>query len=509
MPSLYPHPMAKDGSVLDRALRQLGSLAARAEGVEAYLVGGAVRDGLLGREVREADLAVAGNMDAFLTRAAAALATRPVSIGNRFPLWRLPLEEGYIDVTPLRGSNIAEDLGLRDLTVNSTAVPLDFFSAAKGLAALRRNAVIDPYGGIRDLEQRVLRLTTPDALRTDPVRALRVVRLACQLDFEVPPDTRQAMRALGDGVTQVAAERVGGELLRLFETPRAARGVRLMDESGLLGSCFEPLEAGRGIEQRPFHRYSVLEHALVAAEWMDVLLATEPPQEEPSARMWRQLWQGVDWASTRWGDIRTHLDRHAAALRVATLLHDVGKPATRTVEADGRTRFFGHSEVGAALAASVLTRWRFPTDFTERVRQLVLQHLRPGQVGEQGEPPTPRALHRFQRSLGDATPDVCWLFLADSLATVGPDALLPKWPAYVGHVHRLITWTPSPTATAVQRVVDGHAVMATAGIPPGPLVGGLLEAVREAVAAGEVLTVDDALALVRSLAEDARANPSP
>lgn len=366
--------------------------------------------------------------------------------------------------------------------------------------------MIDPYGGIRDLEQRVLRLTTPGALNADPVRVLRVVRLASELDFDVPPETREAMRPLRDGLTQVAAERVGTELLRLFETARAARGVRLMDECGLLSSCFEPLEAGRGVEQRPLHRYSVLEHALVAAEWMDVLLAPQPPPDERAGRIWRGLWQGADWTGSPWGPVRAHLQHHAASLRVATLLHDVGKPETRTVQADGRTRFFGHSEAGADLAVSMLTRWRLPTDFIERVRQLVLQHLRPGQVGGQGEPPTARALHRFQRSLGDATPDVCWLFLADSLATVGPEALLARWPAYVAHVHRIITWTPSPAATAVQRVVDGHAVMAAADIAPGPLVGELLEAVSEAVAAGEILTVDDALALVRRLAGDAQAD---
>lgn len=123
--------MAIDQSVLDHALRQLGRLVSHELGVDAYLVGGAVRDALLDRMVREADLAVAGDTDAFLAQAAAVLATRPVSIGHRFPLWRLPLEEGYIDVTPLRGSSIAADLALRDLTVNSMAVPLDFFTRQK------------------------------------------------------------------------------------------------------------------------------------------------------------------------------------------------------------------------------------------------------------------------------------------------------------------------------------------------------------------------------------------
>jgi hypothetical protein len=182
------------------------------------------------------------------------------------------------------------------------------------------------------------------------------------------------------------------------------------------------------------------------------------------------------------------------------LLHDAGKPATLRVEADGRTRFFGHSEAGAALARSALTRWRFPAAFVDRVAQLIVEHLRPGQVASAGRPPTPRALHRFQRSLEDATPDVCWLFLADSLATAGADALLPRWPAYVAHVHQIITWSPTPASASARRMIDGHAVMAAAGIPPGPRVGALLDAADEALAAGEVQTAEEALALVRRLA---------
>jgi putative nucleotidyltransferase with HDIG domain len=466
-----------------------------------HLVGGAIRDVLLGRPVMEADVVVSGSVERFVERAAEVLSTHAVALGRRFELWRLPLEVGHIDVVPLRGAGIEADLALRDLTINSMAVPLGRLREEGGLEALRAESVIDPWGGMRDLAARELRLTRPDAMQADPARALRVVRLARELDFAVPPQTVAAMRAASGRLGDVAAERVGAELQRLLNGRTPSRAWRLMDDCGLLTACFEALESGRGLEQRPFHRYSVLEHELVAAEWMDVLLAAQRPDEAAAAQIWDGLWNGADWSESNWGSVHAHLERHAPVLRAATLLHDAGKPATLALEPDGRTRFFGHSEAGAELARSMLTHWRFPSVFIERVAKVIVEHLRPGQVGSPGRPPTPRALHRFQRSLGDATPDVCWLFLADSLATVGPEVLLPRWPSYVSHVHRIITWSPPPIAASARRVIDGHAVMAATGIRSGPRVGQLLDAATEALAAGEVRSAEEVLALVRRLAQ--------
>jgi hypothetical protein len=143
-----------------------------------------------------------------------------------------------------------------------------------------------------------------------------------------------------------------------------------------------------------------------------------------------------------------------------------------------------------------------PGSIVERVRLLVGQHLRPGQVMTPGQGPTARALHRFHAALGEAAPEVCLLYLADSIATAGVDVLLPRWPAYVEHVRRIVEWSAPPTAGAVRRIVDGHAVMRATGLQPGPAVGRILAAVDEAAAAGEVVTPDDALALARQLARD-------
>lgn len=500
-------PVTAPRPSLAEALRILAGRSREApSATQAWIVGGAIRDALLTRTAADADLVVAGDPEAFAGMAAEALGTHPVRIGREAAVWRLPLADGHIDVAPL-GPTLEADLARRDFTVNTLALPLARLPAG-GLAVVRREDVVDQLGGLADLDRRILRLAGPTALHDDPLRALRGVRLACELGFEIEPATHRRFGEAVPRLADVAPERIGAELERVFATPRAPSGVRLMDSVGLLDFCFPALAEGRGVTQRPLHQLDVHEHQLVAGEWLEVLLASDvsgtpaastAPAVPEAAAVSSGLWGGREWSGTPWGAVREHLAAHAAPLRIATLLHDVGKPATRTEEPDGRTRFFGHAERGAEIAGRMLRRLRFPGATVARVELLVAQHLRPGQLAPPGEVPTARALHRFQRALGDATPDACWLFLADSLATVGAQVLLPRWPAYVSHVHRIVTWQP-PAAAAAARLVDGRAVMIATGLRPGPAVGHILVAIEEAAVAGELRSREEALALAVTLA---------
>jgi poly(A) polymerase/tRNA nucleotidyltransferase (CCA-adding enzyme) len=494
---------------LSAALRALAVLAVETgECADAYLVGGAVRDALLGRSVVEADVVVPGDARGCADALARAVGGSAHAIGTQYDLHRVALDGGAtVDVLPMRGGDLGDDLAARDFTVNALAIALRELPEG-GLADLQRQSVVDLHGGLADLDARSLRLVGPDALDDDPLRALRAVRIACELDFEIQPATAERLPTAAKGLEGVAAERVGAELWRLFGTSRASRGGRLLEEAGLLTACFPALEAGRGVEQRPSHLHPVLEHQLVALEWLDALLAEGPPADRAEREAWEALWRGPQ-LQTRWGDLRQHLKEHVAALRLATLLHDVGKPATRSVEPDGRTRFFGHDEVGAQLTTEMLRALRLPEAVVERVALLVRQHLRPGQVAAPGLPPTARALHRFHSALGDATPDVCVLFLADSLATAGAEALLPRWPAYVALVRGIAGWEPPPAATRLRRLVDGHAVMRATGLAPGPAVGRVLEVIEEAAAAGELRHEAEAIRLAVEAAARERDAASP
>ncbi|MDA0351047.1 MAG: HDIG domain-containing protein [Chloroflexi bacterium] len=489
---------------ISAAVAAISAQAARQPALSAaYLVGGAVRDALLVRPVAELDIASPTPAEA--ARALAAIVgSSVVPLGGPHELRRVPLEDGWIDVTPQHGARDA-DLARRDFTINALALPLT--ALPDRIAAIERSTVIDPHGGLADLDRRLIRQLAATAIPEDPLRALRAVRLATTLAFTIEANTLRSIEAAAGPLQRVAAERVGHELTLLFASPRSATGVRLLDQTRLLEVCFPELLDELGIGQRPHHTWDVLEHQLVALEWLDVLLAPAPPDDPSSAAIWHNTWD-APWPETRWGAIRDHLAAHAPTLRVATLLHDVGKPSTRSVEPDGRTRFFEHGPVGARIAASRLRTWRFPERTTARVKLLLQQHLRPGQVAAPGEPPSPAALHRFHLRLGDATPDVCLLFLADSLATAGVEELLPRWPAYVRHVQRIACWHPPASAQDIARIVDGTAVIAATGLPPGPAIGAILEAIRESAAAGDITDTAGALNLARRLAAEA-SPPSP
>ncbi len=469
-----------------------------AAGNDIVIVGGALRDALLGRAPREIDVAVRIDAQRFAAASAQRLDTHVVKIDDRIGVYRLPLDGAYIDIVQMAGS-LEADLARRDFTFNALAYPLSELPAA-GITAIDRGRIIDQHGGLADLDAGIIRMTGPRVMTADPLRALRAIRFHTELGFTLDAATHDAVAATAARLDAVSPERVGAELLRIFASPRASRGVALMEATGLLSVCFPDLDAGRGVEQRPHHRYNVFDHQLRAAAWLDLLLTEQPPQDPNLEAIWVGLWSGQDWTRSRWGDVRAQLARDAVSLRLATLLHDVAKPATRVVAADGRTHFFGHQEQGAQMARDALSRWRLPGALLDRVALLIDQHLRPGQVASPGEPPTARALHRFHTALGDAVADLCWLFLADSLATVGADVLLPRWPAYVAHVHRIVTWQPAVSAQSVRRLVDGHAVMKAAGLRPGPEVGRILAALEEAAATGEITSPEEALERAVSLA---------
>lgn len=485
----------------------LERIAAAEIGGEPYVVGGALRDALLGRSASELDLVVA-DAERWAARAAAVLGVRAARIGRGPSVWRLAFDDGWLDVAELAGdlsaglaADLAEDLRRRDFTVNAMAAPPSALLDGDLAASL-----IDPLGGRADLAAGRLCLASPQALDADPVRILRGVRLEATHGLRMSAATEEAARRAAPALESVPGERVWAELDRILSHDHCAAAVRRLESLGALDAIIPELARCRGVDQRPVHRRDVLGHQLDAVEWLDVLIAPEPPEDlpgEPLAEaLWRELWETGAFEDA--DALRAQLQGLRRTLRLATLLHDIGKPGTRRVEPDGRTRFFGHSELGADLAVERLAALRAPRTVVDPLRILIFQHLRPGQVAAPGRAPSDRALHRFhkalsQRAPGELVAPLCWLFLADSLATVGSEALAPRWPDYVAHAARIVDWRPRYRQVQ-QRILDGRAIMEVTGLPPGRLVGEIRDAVDEAAAVGEIATTADARALARRLA---------
>lgn len=489
--------MIRDLSLPPSSIRELLAQLARffhEHGLEAYATGGFLRDALLGLAVHDIDVSVRGDPLSLGTLLAAATEGHyfPLDEENHIARVLVPARELNIDLRLLDGA-LEEDLRRRDYTIDALGAPLDQLTSG-------RIEVTDPTAGLEDLDAGIVRTTGEQALLDDPLRLLRGPRIATQLGFVVETQTAELIRRYASLVQQAAPERQRDELLRIFSTPFAGRGVRLLEELGLLAYVLPEMEVTRGAEQPKEHHWDVLGHSLAAVEKLDALLAEQPPAPPPDSDLWQELWTQLAW----WTDAREYFcsevvmgTTRAALLKFCGLLHDIGKPETRTIDETGRMRFFGHSGAGAEIAARLMQRLRFSSREVSLVRAMIEAHLRPVQMAQQG-PPSRRAIYRFFRDTGDAGIDTLFLSLADHLATVGPRLNMDGFQQHVAVVSYILAKRfEDPSVVMPPKLLRGDELMAALGIAPGPLVGELLEVVREAQAAGEVTTQQQALDLAR------------
>ena len=466
------------------------------EGVEAYVTGGFVRDLLLSRPAGDLDISINGDPLEIGPRLAEELG------GTYFPLDRkrhharimLPGGSTSIDLLPMRGS-IDDDLRLRDFTVGALAADLSALAAGSGAL------IIDPTGGLGDLDKRVVRAVSEKALLDDPLRLLRGVRLAVQLGFDIEPKTTETIREHAASVRLAAPERRRDELVLILGASQAAQALRLLEEVGLLAELMPELDVMRGVEQPKEHHWDVFGHSIEAVRALDWLIADSPPASHRDAALWRELQKQLSWwpeIESRWHDEVSPGIGRSTVLKLAALLHDIGKPATKSVDPDGRIRFFGHSAAGSDIAGSVLKRLRLPTRVVDHVTAMIHAHLRPLLMAREGAP-SRRALYRFFRDTGDAGVDTLFLSLADHLATVGPRVTTDGWRRHVAVVGYILAGSlQQPEPSGQQTLVNGDDLMAELAIGPGALVGELLEAIAEAQAAGEVGTREEAIDLAHN-----------
>jgi tRNA nucleotidyltransferase/poly(A) polymerase len=465
------------------ALRPLLAALAEAIGGPAWLVGGAVRDLLLGRSLHDVDLALPAGSVALARRLADRLGGAFVPLGEPHGMARVVVpgpEPRHVDLTDLRASSLDADLAGRDVTIDALAV--DLTALLRGPASVQ-----DPTGGLDDLAARRLRACRSTAFVDDPVRVLRVLRLGHELGFAVDQDTQALARAAAPALASVAAERVRDELTHLLRLERSAPAVRQADAWSVLEVVLPEVAAMREASQSAPHRFTVWEHSLRALEAADALLGDLQLLAPHHARISASFGEPMGSGLTR-----------REVWKLAVLLHDVAKPETRSVDADGRTRFIGHDRLGADRAAAIARRLAWPGRAVEVLARLVRHHLRPMHLGML-DVVTARARYRFHRDVGEEVPALLCLTVADAAGTDGrmPDRV------YRGRTRALLESLLASEHAATREaaeppLVRGGDVMAALGLAPGPAVGEALRRTREAQGLGLVRTRDEALAwLVR------------
>ena len=461
----------------------LGAVAGALDG-PAWLVGGPVRDLLLGRPLRDVDLALPADS----VTAARALAERLggafVPVGEAHGMARVVLPGPppvHIDLGDLRGPSLEADLAARDVTIDALAVDL---GALLGGAA----PIQDPTGGLGDLAARRLRACGPSAFVDDPVRVLRLLRLAHQLEFAIDPGTEGLARASAPALSSAAAERVRDELTHVLRLARSAPAVRRADAWSALEAILPEIVAMRDAAQSPPHRFTVWEHSLRALEAADALAEDLGLLAPHDARVAASFEEAMGSGLTR-----------REVWKLAVLLHDVAKPETRSVDPDGRARFTGHDRLGAERARAIAARLRWPNRAGEVLAQLVRQHLRPMHLGMLDEV-SRRARYRFHRDVGEEVLALVCLTIADAAGTDGRGpGLVYRGPTRALLESLLEGERPAAEESAAPPLVRGEDVMAALALSPGPAVGEALRRAREAQALGLVATRDEALAwLARS-----------
>ena len=469
------------------------------QNAQGYLVGGAVRDALLDRPIEDLDVAVAVDPKALADALRSPLAASVVALDERRRTFRLVLGRGrgVLDLTPLAGGP-GDDAQRRDFTIDALAVALGELAAEPGAAR-----VIDTVGGLSDLRDGVVRAVGDGVFRDDGARLLRAVRLAAELDFTLDDETCSLIRRDAHLLESVAAERVRDEFCRILAHPGAAVWLRLLDRLGLLTRILPELEASREVTQPKEHHWDVLQHSIETVAAAERVLRHVSDDEQRFPTPWDD--EIADYFAQEAGGGR---DR-GFFVKLAGLLHDVAKPATKTIEADGRIRFLGHPKLGARMTQEAMERLRFGNRETGAVVTMVREHLRPGLISRDGGP-SRRAVYRFFRDAGDVAVDTLYLSLADHLAARGPLLEADEWRRNVEQIHGMLdNWRHQAPEAHPPKLIDGHDLMRELGLEPGPQVGDLLEVVKEALAAGEVSTAKDALALARRLLKRGRSHPSP
>lgn len=441
----------------------------------SWIVGGALRDELLGRPVTDLDIAVEGDPEAAARELAAEVRGPVFRLSEAFGAWRVvDRREGRVyDFSPLQGETIEEDLAKRDFTVNAMARP------RKG------GELIDPLGGREDLEARTLRVLGPAAYENDPLRPLRLARFAAELGFAPDPETERLTAAAAPRVAEASGERVFAELRRLVLAPDAVEGLALADRLGLLRAVLPELSDLHDVDQSHFHHLDVYGHTLEVLERLTEL------ERDATGELREVLEEPLADELTR-----------GEALRFAALLHDIGKPATHDVRDDGRVTFIGHDRLGEQMVRAICRRLRTSERLSRFLEAVTRHHLVLGFLVHE-RPLDRRGVYRYLERTSPVEVEVTLLSCADRLATRGKNAE-PAIDAHLQLADELMPAALEWRRSGPPRVpVRGDELAQELGLEPGPELGRLLAELEEAAYAGEATERQQAIDLARRLRHNA------
>jgi len=448
------------------------------------VVGGAVRDLLMDRPVKDLDIATAhsGTARDLAAEFASVTGRRLIEYAHGQEIFRVVAKgTPQVDFTDPVGGTREADLIRRDFTINAFA--LEMTSENKGEFS-------DPTGGIEDIENRIIRMTSESVFKDDPLRLLRAFRFASLLDFQIDDETQKAISRHATGLRRTAGERIQLELCEIFSNDNIAGWIELMDDTGVLDILFPELSMQKGMEQNDYHHLNVWEHSLEAVRQIEGVFKLKEKILVPYKAKIEEYLNHV-YPS---GHLRLSL------LKIAALLHDIAKPHCRAEREDGRVTFIGHERRGADLVREHFTRLKFPSYERDFVCTIIEGHLRPILLGS-NETEKPRVAYKFFRDYEDASLGIILLSLADRFAAQGKKINQEHLDRHLKTMAYFLDCLFNKTDIIVKppQLIDGGTLIHEFGIVPGPMIGHLLRRVQEAQVMNEVSTRDDALDYCRKI----------
>jgi len=435
----------------------------------AFLVGGTVRDLLMQRRPTDIDIVVEGSAAAFAQGLAERVKARVVPIGKGDLLtYRIASRRVLIDVTALADQSLERDLHRRDFTVNAIA------------CHLYDHRLIDILGGCRDIEDRCIRMVSEKAFVDDPLRLLRAFRMAAVLDFTIEPETMAAMRRHGHRIHQPAGERLGSEFIQLLSCPSSADHLMAMSESGLLTRLIPEMQPMQNCRQNRHHDFDVYTHTLKAYAAVETCLKTADDISATLGKRYRQA---------------PYRKKTPAILKYAVLLHDIGKPPARKMDAAGQIHFHGHARLSADLAEAVHERLRLSNTDQEQARTIIANHGRPMDLMAAHRTQTlhRKGINRLYRDCGHWTPEVLLHALGDTMGKKRhPDDAVETTLDFIRSLFADYFRRYQPLAEG-RPLVSGRDLMHHFDLQPSPLIGDLLRAVEEERLAGRIATRAEAM----------------
>jgi len=435
---------------------------------EAYLVGGAVRDFLMGKVPFDFDIVVNEDPIAFTKKLSSRVKGRIVPLRDEEV--RFVLKGGnFLDITKGKG-RIEEDLKERDLTINSLAIPL-----------CREARLIDPFGGKRDLEKGLLRSLSKENLVKDPIRVLRVFRFKSRLSFKIEKETLHFIKEVKSHLRESAPERIRYELFLLFEGENVAETLKEMMETNVLFILFPEVIPLRETTQLGYTRLNLLEHSLTTVKFLELNIKNF--EELPFSKIRYRFKSFLED------------ERKRALYMLGALFHDIGKPSTLSYE-EGKTRFIGHEKVGERIVSEIGERLRFSNKEKKLLRKIVRFHMYPHFLAKEKEI-TKRALNRYLRKLDEDVFPMILLAYSDVQAT--PPGVIGL-ENYENFAFQLDEFIKEMEKVKPKRIITGYDLIEI-GLTPGPIFKKILEEIDDLHKEGVIKTKEEALKHAKEIAE--------